>query len=167
MRERLTTLRRQQAASAALKILAEEGWEGLNIRKVSEKSGISMGALSHFVGRKRDMVVEAISYGYGLYIDTSELTPSTNGDNSIVTLRHWVSRLFNDRGEEEWAFYLAVWARLPFDAEIRAGFSHTEALYCHMVAGWWREHRPKERLIPASIRRTAQFFWFYCAAAWR
>jgi len=87
----------------------------VTLRRVTEVSGISAGAITHFLGSKDAMVAAAVTRAYRDYearmeaILDSDMDPPDRA--GFLDLRHHFAR---DWGE--WSLWVGLWGRAPFDA---------------------------------------------------
>lgn len=112
--------RRAQIVRAVIEILAEEGWDGLTLRRISEVTGLSNGAVSHFAGRKEELVAEAIRRHYAGYVRRAEEVTAEGTPRE--RLENWVNDIVAPGAENqrEWASWVALWGRAPFEKAIES-----------------------------------------------
>lgn len=112
--------RRAQIVRAVIEILAEEGWDGLTLRRISQVSGLSNGAVTHFAGRKEEMIAEAVRRHYAGYRRRAE--QATAGGTPHEQIENWVNEIIAPGAENyrEWACWAALWGRAPFEEAIES-----------------------------------------------
>lgn len=107
---------RGAAIEATIACIAETGVVGLSMREVARSIGVSTGTLSHHFGSKRNLLVEAISYGYWHL-------PSWFGSRpALDSMRYVLHRyeLSTPKRRFWWRFWLAVSAHAQLDDEIHS-----------------------------------------------
>jgi AcrR family transcriptional regulator len=117
-RQGVAPIRRAQVVEAVLHLLATEGWESVTLRRVTELSGVSAGAITHFLGKKESMVAAAVHQGYRNYEARMSRVLETDATPE-EKLTAWVSDIISPSTEREWAFWVGLWGRAPFDETIR------------------------------------------------
>lgn len=70
-------------------VFEEKGWRGATFEAISERAGVTRGALHHHFGDKRALLREALSWGWSEY--GKRLFAESNGD---VEAASWLSGLF-------------------------------------------------------------------------
>ena len=80
---------RLSLCKAALMVFEEKGWRGATFEAISERAGVTRGALHHHFGDKRALLREALSWGWSEY--GKRLFAESNGD---VEAASWLSGLF-------------------------------------------------------------------------
>jgi AcrR family transcriptional regulator len=105
---------RRAAIEATIACIADDGIAALSTRSVARSIGVSTGSLSHHFGTKRNLLLEAIRFGYWHL-------PSWFGQRpAIESMRYVVRRyqLSTPKRRSWWRFWLAVSAHGQADAEI-------------------------------------------------
>ena len=80
---------RLSLCKAALMVFEEKGWRGATFEAISERAGVTRGALHHHFGDKRALLHEALSWGWSEYGE--RLFAESDGD---VEAASWLSCLF-------------------------------------------------------------------------
>lgn len=80
---------RLSLCKAALMVFEEKGWRGATFEAISERAGVTRGALHHHFGDKRALLREALSWGWSEYGE--RLFAESDGD---VEAASWLSGLF-------------------------------------------------------------------------
>ena len=80
---------RLSLCKAALMVFEEKGWRGATFEAISERAGVTRGALHHHFGDKRALLHEALSWGWSEYGE--RLFAESDGD---VEAASWLSGLF-------------------------------------------------------------------------
>ena len=80
---------RLSLCKAALMVFEEKGWRGATFEAISERAGVTRGALHHHFGDKRALLREALSWGCSEYGE--RLFAESDGD---VEAASWLSGLF-------------------------------------------------------------------------
>lgn len=126
--------RRAQIVRAVIEILCEEGWDGLTLRRISEVSGLSNGAVSHFAGRKEEMIAEAVRRHYAGYRRRAEEV--TEGGTPQEQIENWVNVIVapGPENQREWACWAALWGRAPFDEAIESELKIVYRLHSRSLA---------------------------------
>lgn len=140
-RKSLAPIRREQVVDAVLEILATEGWDGVTLRRISEVSGLSNGAMSHFVGTKDQMVAEATRVHFERYLRRAE-TVTAEGTVS-ERLTNWIFDIVarTEGNRKEWACWLALWGQAPFDPVIRKELERVYRAHAQRLAAIIEEGR--------------------------
>lgn len=138
-RPTVAPVRRTQIVDAVVEILSTEGWDGLTLRRISEVSGLSNGAMSHFAGRKGEMVAEATRRHFKQYIERTEAV--MEGGAPYERLEKWIHDIVapGEENEREWACWLALWGRAPFDPLIQEELAQVYGTHSSRLAEIIRE----------------------------
>jgi TetR/AcrR family transcriptional regulator, transcriptional repressor of bet genes len=117
----METIRRRQVIDAVLRILGEHGWRDLTIREVADVAGVSSGIIAHYFGKKREMTIDAIAEAHRRY--EQQLSEAHQSyAHPLERLVAFIDVLAGSGGREQpgWAFWLAIWGRVPFDRVLQA-----------------------------------------------
>jgi AcrR family transcriptional regulator len=90
----------------------------VTLRRVTEVSGISAGAITHFLGSKDAMVAAAVTRAYRDYEARMEAILDSDMDPPD-RLASWISDIISPATGGEWSLWVGLWGRAPFDARIR------------------------------------------------
>ena len=71
-------------------VFEEKGWRGATFEAISERAGVTRGALHHHFGDKRALLREALSWGWSEYGE--RLFAESDGD---VEAASWLSGLYD------------------------------------------------------------------------
>lgn len=132
-------MRRSQVIDAVIEILSKEGWEGLTVRRISEVARMSNGAMVHFVGNKDEMIGAATRRHYERYLERTE-TALSDG-SPYERLRTLVTDIIasGTANYDEWACWLALWGRAPFDPTMRTELRRVYSRHSARLADIVRE----------------------------
>ncbi|GAA3209531.1 TetR/AcrR family transcriptional regulator [Oerskovia jenensis] len=94
-------LTRLSLLDAALLAFEEKGWRGATFEYVSERAGVTRGALNHHFRDKQALLSEALEwgwaeYGHRLFADVDENAALDGGDALEGLLTHFVRLLVDD-----------------------------------------------------------------------
>lgn len=117
----METIRRRQVIDAVLRILGEHGWRDLTIREVADVAGVSSGIIAHYFGKKREMTIDAIAEAHRRYEQQLAEIEQAHA-HPLERLVAFIDVLagFGSRDQPGWAFWLAIWGRVPFDRVLQA-----------------------------------------------
>lgn len=123
-RVRTAELRRRELIDAVLSILSTEGWDKLTVKRVAALSHVAPGAMPHFLGSKNDMIAAAIDHHYRVCRERDHNFISATA-SPVSKLWAWFETTAFPRGnvKEEWALWLCMWGRIPFDESVRRGLA--------------------------------------------
>ncbi len=79
----------------------EKGWRGATFEYVSERAGVTRGALNHHFPDKKTLLIEALEWGWSeyeerLFADVDEQTPKNASAMLNGLLTHYVRLLISD-----------------------------------------------------------------------
>ena len=132
----MAPVRRRQVIEAVVDVLEDQGWEGLTIREVASKAGVSSGIVAHYFGDKQTMVVAAIKDAYSEFL--KDLIASVAREpRPAAKLRTLIERITppSPSTVPEWTFWIAVWGKIPFDDSVRTSLRSLYNDYARFVAG--------------------------------
>ena len=96
--------------------IADRGVDGMSMRTLAGATGLSMGTITYHFNNKRQLLLDAIAYGY-------QRPPAGMREGDIVgNLRSLVRRydLSTERRRTWWRFWVAVVTHAQKDEEVRA-----------------------------------------------
>lgn len=138
-RPSVATERRSQIVKAVIEILSRDGWDGLTLRRISEVSTLSNGAVSHFAGRKEEMIAEAVRRHYEAYSQRAQEVMAEG--TPFERLENWVRDIVapGEENEFEWACWIALWGRAPFEELISSELKLVYRTHAQRLAAVIRE----------------------------
>jgi AcrR family transcriptional regulator len=122
-------LQRVKFATAALRLVAREGLEGLTMRAVASEAGLSYGSLFHYFNSKDELLMHAIAYS------TSEQARRVNEFsvrfNGLKALEHLMcdDALVEEGSRDEWL----VWIAFLYKAALKEPFAN---MHAELIGGW-------------------------------
>ncbi|MDW3217561.1 MAG: TetR/AcrR family transcriptional regulator [Acidimicrobiales bacterium] len=115
--------RRRDVLAAATSILEESGWEGLSIRAVASRAGVSTGAVYQWFSGKDEIFGELMAHEIRAGLDLIERVPTESFPATVRLMLDWVTDLYERLGRYELEFAEASTGRT--DREIAAGVDAT------------------------------------------
>jgi AcrR family transcriptional regulator len=117
---RIEQRRRKQILRATAEIVAEEGFEGMTMRKIAARAGVSLGVLNYYYSGKRELVIETISDARARMVETlSTLSGSKPG---LKLIEAFFKREVSEPESlpMPMSVWLAYWAAAAHDEELLA-----------------------------------------------
>lgn len=122
-------LQREKFATAALRLVALKGLEGLTMRAVANEAGLSYGSLFHYFNSKDELLMFAIRYS------TSEQARRVNEFSvrfkGLKALEHLMcdDALVEEGSRDEWL----VWLAFLYTAALKEPFAE---MHAELIGGW-------------------------------
>lgn len=124
--------RRELILDAAVRCIAERGYDAVRLRDVSRAAGVSIGLVQHYFDSRNELIDTAISYASGRMIATWNGDLRTSGSPE-QQLREAI--LLLARRDDLW-LRSAIW--LEF-ARTAARHEHIRAAYVEVYSAWERQ----------------------------
>ncbi|MCJ7815294.1 MAG: TetR family transcriptional regulator C-terminal domain-containing protein [Xanthomonadales bacterium] len=122
-------VQREKFATAAIRIVAREGLEGLTMRSVATEAGLSYGSLFHYFNSKDELLMQAIRHS------TSEQTRRVNEFSvrfkGLKALEHLMcdDALVEEGSRDD----SLVWLAFLYKAALQKPFA---SMHAELIGGW-------------------------------
>ncbi|GJM38145.1 MAG: hypothetical protein DHS20C19_15120 [Acidimicrobiales bacterium] len=115
--------RRRDVLAAATGILEESGWEGLSIRAVASRAGVSTGAVYQWFSGKDEIFGELMDREIRAGLELIDSVPTESLATTVRLMLDWVTDLYERLGRYELEFVEASTGRS--DREVAPGVDAT------------------------------------------
>jgi AcrR family transcriptional regulator len=139
-RTRIEDLRRGELLDAAIRVIAEQGFDRTTIREIAQAADAASGSVHYYFKTKADLLE-------GAYAETERrqraLRDQTlEGLKGIARLRMLVDLAFTGDGAgPEWAVEIDLWQQAVRDARFRGVFDEANIPYIALIAEALRDAR--------------------------
>lgn len=121
--------KKQHIINAAYELFSTMGYDGVNVRMIAEKSGVSVGTIYSYFSDKSEIFIEAAKlYVNKIYVNISEIIrkdidPSENLEDSIYKAISEVSGLI----KQDFIIHKDIFIKSLTDMEIQQWYLHEQA----------------------------------------
>ena len=120
---------RVKFAEAAMSLIAQHGLEGVTMRAVSAKAGLSYGSLFHYFTSKDELLMHVVQHSSEL--QTRRVNEFTSRHSGLRALEHLLcdDAIITESTREDWM----VWVTFLYKAAMQESFAE---MHAEMIDGW-------------------------------
>jgi len=120
---------RAKFASAAMRLIARDGLEGVRMRAVAAEAGLSYGSLFHYFESKDDLLMYSVRHLMSL--QTARVNEYSSRFSGLKALEHLLcdDAIINESSRDSWI----LWMTFLYKAALKESFSK---LNSELVDGW-------------------------------
>ena len=155
---------KEKLVIAAMGLIARHGLEGVTMRAVAAKAGLSYGSLFHYFESKDELLMYAVRYSTSA--QTRRVNEYSSRHSGLKALEHLLcdDAIMNDSSRDSWM----VWMTFLYKAAIHEPFAEMNA---ELIAGWLaritsllKEAQDKREVSATlDIEREAMAAWVFSA----
>ena len=114
-------LRRRELVEASWQVIADEGLEGVTMRKVAAAAGCTTGRITHYFENREELVLAALRAVYDAAGERMAAAASSDLPPADKLLRHLEETLPLDGARlREWKVWIAFWSAAASNPELAA-----------------------------------------------
>lgn len=123
--------KRQMFIEATLECLAEYGYKGTTVRKITETLGVTAGLLKHYFSGKDELIVEAYRYANEASLRLGREEVSKAGHDPEERIVAFIRTLFKDDlvMNVKIKAWVSFWGLIPVSPGLSKAHAETYALY--------------------------------------
>jgi AcrR family transcriptional regulator len=120
---------RVKFAEAAMSLIAQHGLEGVTMRAVAAKAGLSYGSLFHYFTSKDELLMHVVQHSSEL--QTRRVNEFTSRHSGLRALEHLLcdDAIITESTREDWM----VWVTFLYKAAMQESFAE---MHAEMIDGW-------------------------------
>ncbi len=122
-------VQREKFVSAAMRLIARQGLEGVTMRAVAREAGLSYGSLFHYFDSKDDLLMHAVRYSTSA--QTQRVNEYSSKHSGLKALEHLLcdDAIMNESSRDSWM----VWMTFLYKAAVQQSFAEMNA---ELIEGW-------------------------------
>jgi len=114
-------LRRRELVEASWQVIAEEGLEGVTMRKVAAAAGCTTGRITHYFENREELVLAALKAVYDMAAERMAAAAESDLPPAEKLMLHLEEGLPLDRNRHrEWKVWIAFWSAAASTPELAA-----------------------------------------------
>jgi AcrR family transcriptional regulator len=122
-------VQREKFVSAAMRLISQQGLEGVTMRAVAREAGLSYGSLFHYFDSKDDLLMHAVRYSTSA--QTQRVNEYSSKHSGLKALEHLLcdDAIMNESSRDSWM----VWMTFLYKAAVQQSFAEMNA---ELIEGW-------------------------------